>query len=544
MTMPYRLAAWLLILFACFYGIGAYPLLDDNEGLYAAIARDMLNDGQYIIPHLNGLPYLEKPPMLYWLTAFSMSLFGMGSGAAHLIPALALFATACLMLHWVKSVSRSETAGFAATLMMVTSLPLLVIGRMLLCDMVMTFFLSAALYCFYYWYSNDRQRGLPGYYGFLALAVLTKGFVTLILGGGSVLLFLLWQRSPVSVYRACLSLPGLALFLCIAAPWHIAASLMEPGFAWFYFINEHVLRFLNQREPHDYYTGPIWYYLPRLLAYLLPWTLFLPLLARKPSRLPKPQAALQRFLWSWFLFCLLFFSLSGAKANYYMIAGMPPLVMLLAMRTAFYPESGNRLTAWIATACLSLLAIPLFAAGYACHAGAAFAFCSLLSWPLAITAGSFSLLAILLCWRLPPRWRIPLIASPILPLLPLLIAGINQSGDLVSQKPVGDYLQASGYERTAIYREFEKLSALAFYMQKPLIVVDSQSNDLLYGQHLRRAPEEFLSLQEWAETSPRLPLVVVNKHMDTVLPLLKKFGVSNSCVLQRFEHVAVIGTCE
>ena len=68
--MTYRILSWLLILFACFYGIGSYPLLDDNEGMYASIARDMLHNGQFIIPHLNGVPYLEKPPLLYWLMAW------------------------------------------------------------------------------------------------------------------------------------------------------------------------------------------------------------------------------------------------------------------------------------------------------------------------------------------------------------------------------------------------------------------------------------------------------------------------------------------
>src|SRR5579884_2062879 len=85
----YPVVSWAIIVFACLFGIGSYPLLDNNEGLYASISRDMLASGHYIIPHLNGVPYLEKPPLLYWLTALSMSLFGINEMAARLPEALA-----------------------------------------------------------------------------------------------------------------------------------------------------------------------------------------------------------------------------------------------------------------------------------------------------------------------------------------------------------------------------------------------------------------------------------------------------------------------
>ena len=152
---------------------------------------------------------------------------------------------------------------------------------------------------------------------------MAKGFVAIILAGGSIAVFLLWQRTPWRTWLQPLSASGILLFLCIVAPWHIAASLQEPGFVYFYFINEHVLRFLNMREPHDYYTGHVWYYLVRIPAYLIPWTLFLALLARKDASCQLPDVkkstsltsgiyhltsgALRPFLWSWFLFCLVFF---------------------------------------------------------------------------------------------------------------------------------------------------------------------------------------------------------------------------------------------
>src|SRR4029077_1472703 len=106
-VMNYRIVCWSLIFFACFFGLGAYPLLDHNEGMYAAIARDMLRNGDFIIPHLNGLPYIEKPPLLYWLMAASMAVFGQNEFAVRLIPALALCFTAWKLWRFLLRVTKS-----------------------------------------------------------------------------------------------------------------------------------------------------------------------------------------------------------------------------------------------------------------------------------------------------------------------------------------------------------------------------------------------------------------------------------------------------
>jgi len=546
--MIYRIVSWALILFACFYGIGSYPLLDDNEGLYAAIARDMLHSGQWIIPHLNGVPYLEKPPMLYWLIAGSMSLFGENEWAARLVPALAFFGTACLLQRFLTRTSRSEAAGYSAALIMVTSLPMLAMGRMILCDTIMTCFLSAALMYFYDWYTDQNKRSLMGFYMFLALAVLTKGFIAIILAGGTIAAFLYWQRStPRQQFLRVLSPRGILLFLCIAAPWHIAASWQEPGFAWFYFINEHLLRFLNMREPHDYYTGHSWYYLPRLLAYLLPWTLFLALLVEKPGLVAWQYPVLTKFLWSWFLFCLLFFSVSGAKANYYMIAGIPALVMLLALHLKCHMDSGTRIVPWLASGCLLLVAVALWVIRCACResSGDLYPTCEAVSLPIIISAGVYALISILLCWRIPRRWIVPLLGAHILLLLPLLISGVNMASDHLSQKTVADFLKASSYHDVAVYQEFEELSSLAFYRDKPLLMVDSRSNDLLYGK-MHSATPYFMTLSEWATHSPRLPLVLFTRRISGAMADLRAINIDlkNVCIVRRFERVAVISMCD
>jgi len=557
--MSYRVIGWLLIIFACFYGLGSYPLLDHNEGMYAAIARDMLHSGDFIIPHLNGLPYLEKPPLLFWLMAVSMSVFGEHEWATRLVPALALFATTWMMERFIYRQTKSQTASMAAALIFATALPLLAIGRMVLCDMLMTCFLSAALMGFYNRGQGSevriqgRKEGFYGFYFFLALAVLTKGFVAIILAGGTIALFLLWQRRPLQDYLRIVSLRGMLLFLVITTPWHIAASLQEPGFAYFYFINEHVLRFLNLREPHDYYTGHIWYYLPRILGYLAPWTVFLALFARKDAQcqmldikkesfLISDLYHLTSFLWSWFFFCLVFFSISGAKANYYMIAGMPPLVMLLALKLAQCMETKPHIIRGLASIALLLIISAIELVQCFCYEGRGdlYPICRIVSWPVIGATALYAIVAIALCWRSPPRWIVLLLGAHVLLLLPLLISGANMAGDRISQKPVAEFLKASSYGEVAVYQEFEELSALAFYMGKPLVIVDSHSSDLLYGQqHSPAARPLFISLPEWISRAPPLPMVILNKRLDSVMA-----AHHNVCLLDRFERVSVIHVCE
>ena len=545
--MIYRTLSWFIILFACFYGIGSYPLFDDNEGLYAAVARDMLKSGQFIIPHLNGVPYIEKPPMLYWLMAGSMSVFGVNEWAVRLIPALALFATASTMQRFLTRHTHSETTGFAAALMMVTSLPLLAMGRMIMCDMIMTCFFTAALMRFYEWYTDGKKGHLLAFWAFLALTVLSKGFVTVILMGGSIGVFFLWQRTPLTQARKILVPAGILLFFAIAAPWHIAASLQEPGFTWFYFINEHLYRFLNIREPHDYYTGPLWYYLPRILGYLVPWTFFLWLFAAKDSVAPT-YVDIKRLLWSWFGFSLLFFSISGGKANYYMIAGMPALIMLLALALDKHIAEHTRLARFVTCAGFILILVAFGFSRLFCTAssGEFYDGCQGTSWPAVSGSVTYVFVAMVLCWRIPERWLPPLLGASILFLLPLLISGVNLANGRVSQQKVAEYLNASTHGDIAIYQEFEELSALAFYIDKPLIIVDSISNDLLYGQRQSSGQPYFMTLAQWAKYKPAIPLVVLRKRVFTVMDSLhdQHIDLKHICILKHIGRVAVIGQCE
>jgi len=208
----------------------------------------------------------------------------------------------------------------------------------------------------------------------LALAVLTKGLLAFVVFG-AVAATMLWDAEERSrLWRVLVDPVAIAVLLAIALPWHLAAAYRQPGFAWFYFVNEHVLRFLGRREPHDFYEGPWWYYLPRLALGSLPWAVLLVV----PGRSREPSDGTQRFLWAWLLAPLVFFSASIAKANYYMVIALPALSLLLGRRLATLDTSR-----WAALAPAAWLA--LFAVGAAFGTRASESF----RWP-AITAAACS----------------------------------------------------------------------------------------------------------------------------------------------------------
>ena len=324
-----RITYWhylILILFiylAFYLGMAAYPLANNNEGLYAEIAREMLISGNYIIPHLNYVPYLEKPPLLYWLIALSYHVFGVTAFAARWVPATSA-AFVCMGLCWFGKKTGRATEAWLTAIMLTTSLGFIIIGRVVFFDMLLTACLTLALLLFYIWYQHNKKIYLRAAYVFLALAVLTKGLLALVLVPSITIIFLYLVGQRTRIIHL-FDMVGIILFLAVVLPWHIAAVFSYPGFFYDYFINEQFLRFLNERIPRDYYHGPFYYYLPRILIYIFPWSLLLPALIKRRKVMDKNPDKFNLFLGLWVWVPLIFFSISQAKANYYMIISMPAL---------------------------------------------------------------------------------------------------------------------------------------------------------------------------------------------------------------------------
>ena len=515
LTPSLLIPLWLVWLIAALFvlaGLGGHALLDNNEGLYAEIPREMLaaNDWQHwIIPHLNGLPYMEKPPLLFWLTALSFSLFGMTEFAARLVPALSALGCVALLLQFGACQHR-PLAGRLAALMFVSGVGVCAMARVLMFDMLLTVMLTGAL--MYAYRALQAQVGaLRLRYQhlaltFLALAVMAKGLVAIVLFGlvtGALLMER--ERSLPAFARACaqwLEPWGVCVFIAIVAPWHVAASLAEPIFAWFYFINEHVLRFLGKRLPHDYYAGAWWYYLPRMAIYLFPWSFMLPsLLLRTPTepagvRAGTPAVAaarlhpLERFLWIAWVAPLLFFSISDAKANYYLVAVMPfaALHLALALEKRDFLAGASAALPGVLVALLSMALWAIFSnrapvvqrlisiAGMDERQFVQTAFAA---------ATVVALAAAVLAWQVR---RIGLLAYLLLPALVVsILALVTVTAEpLISTRSLARFVHEALPTHTVyLYRDFEEQSSLPFYLATPVAVIDSRSSDLYWGNRLR-----------------------------------------------------------
>lgn len=293
---PSKLPAWLLLgvifLAVQFASLFTPPLLDDVDASHAQVAQHMDESGDWVTMKLDGIRYLEKPPLPYWLDASFYWVFGQNVFATHLPNTLAILGLAWLAWIWT-SRGWGERAGLYAALGVLTSIGPFIYTRFAIPEALLSFLLLYALWSFITGLESRHPFHFYGMWAALALATLTKGLVAPVFFAAAAIPLLLlsgqWRR-----WREMKPVTGVLLYLAIAAPWHILAGLANPdqghpignhptpgnvhGFWYFYFVNEHFLRFLGGRFPHDYNKMPFAVYWLAHLAWLFPWSLFLPAL--------------------------------------------------------------------------------------------------------------------------------------------------------------------------------------------------------------------------------------------------------------------------
>src|ERR1035437_7332110 len=296
-------ALWLILFFASLF---AQPVLDDADGTHANAARHMALSGDWVTLRVNNVRYLEKAPLPYWIAAASFRLFGFNTFAAHLPQALAVLLLMLLRFRWARQAFGERDALYTG-LGVLTSAGVFLFTRVFIPDVLLSLLLAAALYSFLNSLDSpvSSSRSAPllssrsaaegsassspatnlypyAMWTALALAVLTKGLVALVFLFGTAIVSLALTGEARN-WRRLKPFSGVLFFLTIAAPWHILAGLRNTGgmnghgFFWFYFINEHVLRFLGRRIPRDYNKLPGYLYWSLHIVWLFPWSLFLPL---------------------------------------------------------------------------------------------------------------------------------------------------------------------------------------------------------------------------------------------------------------------------
>src|SRR5579859_6152542 len=357
------------------------PLMDDADTVHAEAAREMVETGDWVTLKINGgFRYLEKAPLMYWCVAASYKVFGVHDWSARLPIALGMLAL-LLVVYRMGRRFYGDEAGLYAALALGTGFGPFIYTRFMIPEMLVALWLAMGFDFFLTSLEqtsgeqSDRgeQPSLLVCWGLaatMALNVLTKGLIGLVFPIGTILVFLLLTKNLRHLLKLRL-VSNFLVFLLIAAPWHVLAGLRNPaqgearGFFWFYFVNEHFLRFLKKRFPADYDTVPLWLFWGLMLVWLMPWTAFIVQAIRQvPAKLAafraglsaQQQATLIFALWP--LLILLFFSFSS-RQEYYVLPGLPGVALLLgawlARESASPHESPERRSGRISSITLVLV---------------------------------------------------------------------------------------------------------------------------------------------------------------------------------------------
>lgn len=323
----------LMIAVVYVYTATGRAIFDDGDALYAHIAQQMARTGDWVTPYANGARFLDKPPLLYWLTASAYLVFGFNEFAARFPAVLAVLGIS-LLLFFLGKRSAGPSAGFIAGTASAFCIGTFLFTRMVFPDVFFVFFLTLSVVAFLIWYRDADGPVWPAllFYAACAGALLSKGLMGLVFPAAIVLFFLAWSGDLRRLRRFHLG-KGSALLILLAFPWHILAALRNPGFLWYYFINEQVLRFLGKRQPVDYVSISVPIFWGLVLVWLFPWSSFLPALRhlRRGSVAPSAEArAAIRISVCWALVVLAFFSFSS-RIEHYSMPIFPPLMLLIGI---------------------------------------------------------------------------------------------------------------------------------------------------------------------------------------------------------------------
>jgi 4-amino-4-deoxy-L-arabinose transferase-like glycosyltransferase len=360
--------------FFFFFGLGAFGLTGADEPRYAQIAREMLSRHDWIVPTLNGSPWLEKPALLYWKMMSSYAIFGVSDWAARIPAAFHAAAVVFGIFFFMRRFRFGSELD--AAMIAVSSAGMIGFGRGASTDMLVSAPFALALMSWWTWRQTNKKLWLLIFYGLLGVGALAKGPVApalavLVVGAYAVL------RRDGKIFLRSLSIPGFVLFFAIVLPWYLAVQHKVPQFFRVFFVEHNLERFGTNLYQH---SQPFWYYIPVFLLATIPWTLFaVPALIdagtnawkrwRAPSQLTngeptvdaKTDDGLPTFLIIWIVAPIVFFSISRAKLPGYILPSIPAAALLTAEYVHRLKAIPRLLTSFHALLCAVLMVAALIA---------------------------------------------------------------------------------------------------------------------------------------------------------------------------------------
>ncbi len=558
--------------------------MDDVDAVQAQIARNMLTSGDWVTARLDGIAYLEKAPLIYWMIAVCYRIFGVSDWAARIPVALSTMA-----LSWLTAAfgiwAFGKRAGFCAGLCISTCVGLFLFTRIQIPDVMLTAAVALALWAFLR--ALDDEEPHPRVWAAVMAAsigvgLLLKSAVALLFPAAAAGIYLLVTGSLFSrrTWQRLHPWSGLAIIVLIAAPWHVLATLANPpyfdftmhsapgeyhGFFWFFFINEQVLRFLNLRYPRDYNTVPRVYFWLFHLLWLFPWSVYFPAVCKLKFR-PEDRAGRTRLLaLCWTGFILVFFTFSTTQ-EYYSMPCYPALALLLGSAMAaegVWIRRGTRMftvvvgIAGIIAASLWFVvrntpapgdissALSQHPSAYTLSLGhmedLTVQSLAYLRLPLGIAA-----LAMLIGAAFTLRWAgmraflaIALTMVAFFQAARIALIGFDP---FLSSRPLVNALLASPEGKLIVDHHYYTFSSVFFYANRTAPLLNGRINNLVYGSYAPGAPDIFLNDDQWkdmwlgaqriyivaeADQLPRFQRLVGADHVHTVLETGGKVLLTN-----------------
>ena len=333
-NLPTRAVLWTLfaaITVLWFGNLGSRDLMHPDEGRYAEIAREMLTTGDWVTPRLNGLKYFEKPPLQYWVTAAAYRAFGVHEWTARLWPAVAGL-LAVVAIGIAGRALGGPALGVFAGIALAGTLWHAGMAQIVSLDSSLAFFLALAFAGLVIAQragtgATTRRTWMWITWAAMAGATLSKGPIGVALPAGALVVYTLVNRD-FALWRRLHITSGAVLFLVIVAPWFIAVARANDEFLSFFFIHEHLQRFLTEEHQR---TGAWYYFVPIALAGSLPWLVILAFGARRvwnDGGAPKGLFSWRRLALVWAAFVFVFFSVSGSKLPSYILPMFAPLALV------------------------------------------------------------------------------------------------------------------------------------------------------------------------------------------------------------------------